>query len=190
MLKSELREIYRKKRAALGAESHAQNSLSIANQVLKLPLWNFSYFHLFLNEPPSSEVETSTLLTLLQGQDKNVVVPRVLPSRSMEHILHTDSTLFRANKWGIPEPVEGLKVEAEQIDVVFLPLLVFDINGNRLGYGKGYYDQFLRQCRPDVLKIGLSFFPPEDRVWKVEAHDIPMDACVTPDKMYRFNARV
>jgi 5-formyltetrahydrofolate cyclo-ligase len=189
MLKFELREIYRKKRAALSPELLAQNSLSIANQLLQWPLWDYSYFHLFLNESPSFEVDTSALLTVLQGQDKNVVVPRVVPPRSLEHILLTDNTLFRKNSWGIPEPVNGLEVEPKLIDVVFLPLLVYDQKGNRLGYGKGFYDGFLHQCRPDVLKIGLSFFPPEEKVWEVEAHDIPLDACATPDKIYRFNSR-
>lgn len=188
MLKSELREIYRNKRAALSPESLAQNSLSIANQVLLLPLWDYAYFHLFLNESPSTEVDTDALLSVLQGQDKNVVVPRVIPPRSLQHILLTDNTLFRSNNWGIPEPVEGLEVDPKLIDVVFLPLLVYDLKGNRLGYGKGYYDEFLRQCRPETLKIGLSFFPPEEIEWEVEAHDIPLDVCVSPNKIYRFSS--
>ena len=68
---------------------------------------------------------------------------------------------METNDWGIDEPKGGKIISPDKIDVVFVPLLACDYRGNRIGYGGGYYDRFLAQCKPDVLKIGLSFFPPE-----------------------------
>ena len=75
---------------------------------------------------------------------------------SMLHFLQDDEMYFEKNQYGIPEPIGGVTVDEKDIDIVFIPLLAFDELGNRVGYGKGYYDRFLSKCRKDVLKIGLS----------------------------------
>ena len=74
----------------------------------------------------------------------------------------------------------------EVLDVIFVPLLGFDIAGNRLGYGGGYYDRFLAECRPDAKKIGLSFFGNITEITNIEETDIPIDGCVTPEQYYTF----
>lgn len=190
MLKSELREIYRQKRAAIPLQEIAEKSMSVANHALALDVWQLSYFHIFLNQEGSSEVDTAPLLTLLQGRDKHVVIPKVEPPRSLSHYLLTDSTRLVPNRWGIPEPVDGIEVQADKIDLVFVPLLVYDTEGNRLGYGKGYYDDFLNACRPDCLRIGLSFFKAEKTTWAVEEHDIPLDGCLHPEGFDSFSGKL
>ena len=75
------------------------------------------------------------------------------------------------------------------IDVVFVPLLAFDTNGNRVGYGKGFYDKFLSQCQPETIKIGLSFFEAEEEIADVYQDDIRLDYCVTPNKIYDFSKK-
>jgi 5-formyltetrahydrofolate cyclo-ligase len=82
--------------------------------------------------------------------------------------------------------VDGLEVPVSKIDVVFVPLLAFDKNGNRVGYGKGFYDNFLAKCREDVIKIGLSFFEPEEIIDDVFKTDIRLDYCVTPFGINNF----
>jgi 5-formyltetrahydrofolate cyclo-ligase len=67
-----------------------------------------------------------------------------------------------------------------------LPLLCFDKHGHRVGYGKGYYDNFLGDCRPETIKIGLSLFEVEDEIDAIYADDVPLNFCVTPDKVYPF----
>ena len=96
------------------------------------------------------------------------------------------STPFVENKWGVPEPTSGDDVLPENIDVVLLPMLCFDLAGNRVGYGKGYYDRFLAECKPDVQKIGLCLADPIKLIEDASMHDIKMDICVTPGKVYRF----
>ena len=73
-----------------------------------------------------------------------------------------------------------------EIDVVFIPLLCFDKHGNRVGYGGGYYDKFLTKTKSSCLKIGLSFFEPVDFIQGINMNDIPLDMCVTPEKLYNF----
>jgi 5-formyltetrahydrofolate cyclo-ligase len=79
------------------------------------------------------------------------------PNFDLSHILLTDATPIKPNSYGIPEPTGGIAVSPATIEVVFVPLLAYDINGNRIGYGKGYYDRFLAQCDPKCNFIGLSF---------------------------------
>ena len=51
----------------------------------------------------------------------------------------------------------NLHFDHDQIDVVFVPLLIFDKQGHRIGYGKGYYDRFLSKCKKDTIKVGLAW---------------------------------
>jgi 5-formyltetrahydrofolate cyclo-ligase len=100
--------------------------------------------------------------------------------------LLTDSTVIKVNDWGIPEPVDGVEIPASKIEAVFIPLLVFDQKGNRIGYGKGFYDEFLSRCTKEVVKVGLSLFPAEKEIEEVNEHDVPLDYCVSPEKIYNF----
>ncbi|MEY3642146.1 MAG: hypothetical protein RLZZ149_74, partial [Pseudomonadota bacterium] len=97
-----------------------------------------------------------------------------------------DTTEFYLNQYGIPEPMGGIEIKAGQIDAAIIPLLAFDNIGNRVGYGKGYYDRFLANCRADVLKIGLSFFPPVSSIDDIENFDKKLDFCITPERVYAF----
>ncbi len=171
----------------LNDSSISDLSLILANQVLQIPIWDFFYFHIFLSIEEQKEIDTLPLITLLQGKDKNVVVPKVSGENSLENYLLTDSTPFKKNEWGIPEPIDGIVIPEEKIDVVFIPLLAFDEAGNRVGYGKGFYDTFLAKCRKETVKIGLSFFEAEpELISDVNKNDVPLDYCITPEKVYAF----
>ncbi|WP_420603758.1 5-formyltetrahydrofolate cyclo-ligase [Flagellimonas sp.] len=186
MLKHELRKKYKNLREELSSSDISDCSILLANHVLQIPIWDFFYFHIFLSIEENKEVDTLPLITLLQGKDKNIVIPKVSGPNSMENYLLTDNTVFKKNKWHIPEPVDGIKIPENQIDVVFMPLLAFDRKGNRVGYGKGFYDNFLHKCEKETLKIGLSFFEVEDNIDDVHENDVPLDYCVTPKRVYKF----
>lgn len=186
MLKKQLRLSYATLRNELSPDSRENFSLNIANRCLQLPVWDLQIFHIFLSIPQRNEVDTSFLLTVLQGKDKDIAVPKVSGKGELVHYLLTDATVFRNSRWGIPEPVSGIQLIPRQIDVVFLPLLAFDLEGYRVGYGGGFYDRFLANCREDVVKVGLSFFEPVAEISDRHPMDIPMDYCVTPEKIYSF----
>ena len=187
MLKKVLRIKYKELRASLSANEIDNKSLAIANKVLLLPIWKNTYFHVFLPITEHKEVNTEFILHLLAGKDKEIVVSKSdFATRKMTHFLLTDNTKIKKNEFNIPEPVTGLEVPANNIDVVFVPLLAFDKKGHRVGYGKGFYDQFLSQCKPEVIKIGLSFFEAEDLIEDIFDNDVKLDYCVTVDRVYEF----
>lgn len=187
MTKKEIRKKHKALRAALSTDEIETMSLAIANQSLSVDIWANQSFHLFLPIAEQKEVNTEYLLQILFGKDKNVVISRTdFDSLSMHHVLLTDSTTIKKNKYNIPEPVDGFPVDDQQIDVVFIPLLACDKQGNRVGYGKGFYDSFLEKCKADVVKIGLSFFQPEDEITDIWPGDIPLDILITPEEIFHF----
>ena len=187
MTKAELRKQYKLKRHSLTSEVIEDLSLKIANQVLQLPIWNHAYFHIFLTIEELKEVNTEYILNILLGKDKHVVISKSdFNSLEMTHYLLTDNTVIKKNNFNIPEPTDGIEVSTEKIDIVFVPLLAFDKKGHRVGYGKGFYDVFLNKCNPKTLKIGLSFFEPEEVIQKVTENDVKLDYCITPSKIFKF----
>lgn len=187
MTKTELRKLYKLKRHALNAEAIEDLSFEIANQLLKLPIWDKSYYHVFLSIQEFKEVNTETILNILSGKDKNIVISKSnFKTLEMTHYLLTDSTVIKIGHFNIPEPVDGIEISNEKIEVVFVPLLAFDKSGYRVGYGKGFYDIFLKKCHPKTLKIGLSFFEVEDVIEDTNENDIKLDFCVTPNQVYKF----
>ncbi|MEZ4778230.1 MAG: 5-formyltetrahydrofolate cyclo-ligase [Flavobacteriaceae bacterium] len=186
MEKPFLRKKYLEKRGQLTTEEIDSLSLAIANQSLKLPIWDKTYYHLFLSISEKKEVDTQYLLHILQGRDKSIVVPKAdFNSGAMKHLLLQENTPLKISSYGIPEPVEGIEIPSEKIDVVFVPLLAFDTHGNRIGYGKGFYDRFLKACNPGSTFVGLSFFEPEEQLEK-DPFDIPLHYCITPGKIHSF----
>ena len=184
--KSALRIEYRKRRDALTEDQIADWSIEISNRCLTLKLWEYSLYHLFITAEKNKEVDTSYLLSVLQGKDKQPVVPKMVDDHELEHCLLTDQTTLKLNRWGIPEPLLGIIISPQQIEVVFVPLLAFDQEGHRVGYGKGYYDRFLGECPKSTLKVGLSFFDPISKIEDIDTNDIALDYAITPDKVYSF----
>ena len=187
MNKTELRQKYKALRNSLSENEVEEMSLAIANKILILPLWEKTYFHIFLPITEQKEVNTEYILHILSGKDKEIIVSKAdFATRNMTHFLLTDNTKIKKNEYNIPEPVDGIEVPSNKIDVVFVPLLAFDKKGHRVGYGKGFYDKFLSECKPDAIKIGLSFFEPEELITDVFEGDIKLDYCVTPNSIHSF----
>ncbi|WP_373057350.1 5-formyltetrahydrofolate cyclo-ligase [Zunongwangia sp. H14] len=187
MKKTALRKKYKELRLALSEEEIEELSLKIANKALELPIWEYSFYHLFLSIAEQKEVDTEPLLHILLGKDKHVVLPKTeFQNNKLRNFLLTDTTTIRKNRWNIPEPEGGIEIEPQKIDVVFIPLLAFDEMGHRVGYGKGFYDKFLSECKKEVLKVGLSFFEAGSRIKNVLSSDIPLDFCITPELIYTF----
>ena len=187
MTKNELRAQYKVLRTHLSETEIEEKSLAIANGVLALDIWDKTYFHVFLPIEEQKEVNTEFLLHLLSGKDKEIVISKSnFTTRKMTHFLLTDNTKIKTNDYQIPEPVDGIEVPSSKIQVVFVPLLAFDTVGNRVGYGKGFYDQFLSECQPETIKIGLSFFEAENSIIDIFEKDVRLDFCITPKKCYRF----
>ncbi len=187
MLKKELRQKYKTLRIQISENELEDLSLAIANELLKLPIWEKTYFHIFLPIVEHKEVNTEFILHLLSGKDKEIIISKSdFETRNMTHFLLTDNTKIKKNEYNIPEPIDGIEVPTSKIEVVFVPLLAFDKAGHRAGYGKGFYDKFLSECKPETIKIGLSFFEAEAVIDDVFENDVKLDYCVTPNGIYQF----
>jgi 5-formyltetrahydrofolate cyclo-ligase len=106
----------------------------------------------------------------------------------LTHYSLDPSTALQVNRWEIPEPISDgqLPIDVAQIDLVLVPLLAFDVQGHRVGYGGGYYDRFLADCRSDCRKVGLSLFESVTRIDNPDATDIPLNSCITPTQLTVF----
>lgn len=188
MKKQALRKKNKELRKKLTPEQRDQYSLDIANQALDIDIWSFSYYHIFLPIEKQLEVNTEYLLSILQGMDKHIAISKSdFSNMEMHNYLLTDSTKIVVNEWGIPEPEGGIKISQEEIQVVFIPLLAYDHKGNRVGYGKGFYDRFLAKCPKEVIKVGVSYFEEESELIPAASTDIALDYCISPKKVYTYS---
>ena len=110
----------------------------------------------------------------------------MIDDEALEHYLLSDQTPLKLNRWGIPEPLSGIAITPQHMEVVFVPLLVFDLKGHRIGYGKGYYDRFLGECPNSTIKVGLSFFDPVSKIVDIDPYDVSLDYVVSPREVYNF----
>ena len=187
MDKKELRKKYKALRQTLSEKEIEDKSLAIANQLIQIKIWDKLYYHLFLTIAEQKEIDTEFILQVLAGKDKEIVISKCeFSTLGMIHYLLTDNTKIKKNSYNVPEPIDGIEVPDAKIDVVFVPLLAYDKAGNRVGYGKGFYDNFLSKCKPETIKIGLSFFPPEEIINGISENDVKLDYCVTPEMVIQF----
>ena len=189
MTKTELRKAYKEKRSQLSLqEAEKFTDLILINfQQIRLPF--ISFVHTYLASEKQGEADISALTRYLEFKNPGlkILVPKIdITSGDMQHFHFNDEVELVDNAFGIAEPAGGEIFSPGEIDLVLVPLLAFDKRGFRVGYGKGYYDRFLSECRQDVIKIGLSFFEPEEQIDDINQFDIPLNYCVTPQHVFEF----
>ncbi|MEP6951191.1 MAG: 5-formyltetrahydrofolate cyclo-ligase [Ginsengibacter sp.] len=189
MTKAELRKIYKEKRSGLSfGEAEKFTDLILINfQKISLPF--ISHVHTYMASGKLGEADPSSLTRYLEFKNPGLIilVPKIdTTSGDMQHYHFSDEVELVTNTFGITEPAGGETFSADEIDLILVPLLAFDKKGYRVGYGKGYYDRFLSECRRDAIKIGLSFFGPEEEVDDINQFDIPLNYCVTPQEVIEF----
>ncbi|MEJ6681989.1 MAG: 5-formyltetrahydrofolate cyclo-ligase [Flavobacteriales bacterium] len=178
MTKKEARKKFRYLRDLLSEDLIQLASHSICEQLTEVDLTDKTV-HVFLPIKRLKEIdlwefihhcyiERVTVCTSVSNFDNH----------SMKTILLTPETELKENEWGILEPTNGRELSAKDIDLIILPLLYADEDGNRVGYGKGFYDRFLAQCRTDVKKIGVNYFAHKDSIEDTEPTDLKIDVLV------------
>ncbi|HSK71282.1 MAG TPA: 5-formyltetrahydrofolate cyclo-ligase [Pyrinomonadaceae bacterium] len=190
MLKSELRKIYLGKKKSLSPEERSEKNRQIADNFFQnFDLSRIRFLHCFLPIKKFNEIDTGIIFGRIWQDFPEIetLVPRVnFQTSEIENLKFTSETELVQNSWQIYEPAHNELVEAEEIDLVLVPLLCFDERGYRVGYGKGFYDRFLSRCRKDCSKIGLSYFPPAAEIEGVHEFDVKLDFCVTPEKVFEI----
>lgn len=189
MQKKEARELYRDKRMALSEQERMKldDLLLIQFQSADLPFINslLSYWPIEENNEPDTHLFTEFLK--FRNPELKVCYPvSDFKNGDMQAIATDIDTAFTKKELNIYEPEHGEIVSQQEIDMVFVPLLIFDKNGYRVGYGKGFYDKYLAGCREDCIKAGFSYFEPLDSIDGRHEFDVPLDLCITPQNVYVF----
>lgn len=193
MLKAELRKIYLTRQKNLSPEERKQKSREIADRFFQeFDLMRINFLHVFLPIEKFNEIDTSLIYEQIRRGFPHIelVVPRVnRQTNEIENLAFKPETKLIQSSWQIYEPAGNNLIETEKIDLVLVPLLCFDREGHRVGYGKGFYDRLLQSCRRDCLKIGLSYFPAVEKISDANEFDVKLDFCITPEKVYRLNSK-
>lgn len=187
MDKSALREKYRQLRLQLPPGELERLSEVIVEQTLTHFQLSEKTISLFLPIERQKEINTYLLWERARSVGATVAIPKSnFDTMEMRHYLFEHTDQLEINDKGIPEPKKGKIIAADRFDIVFVPLLAADKQGNRVGYGKGFYDRFLRKCSPSCQFIGLHYFDLEEKIEDVLPTDIRLNAIVTPEKVIRF----
>ena len=142
--------------------------------------------HYESSDESKNEVNTNDILSFILNKNKRVIVPKMI-NNNLIHLEIDQNTKFNTNKFGIREPISKVKFDTSLIEIIIVPLLVFDKSGHRVGYGGGYYDRFMNDIKNDVIKVGLSLFDPVDKISDINEKDIQLNFVVTPSRTYKFN---
>jgi 5-formyltetrahydrofolate cyclo-ligase len=190
MTKAELRKISNQARKALSDADVQALSLKLLEQFKNLDFSSIQTIHIFLPIKEKKEPDTFLLIDWLQKHHPQIKI--IVPKADFNTLLMTHHAFdghedLKPNLFNILEPQKA-DLHTGDIDLVLVPLLVFDHQGYRVGYGKGFYDRFLKGIK--TIKVGISLFEPVDEIADPDEHDIPLDACITPQRRYDFHAQV
>lgn len=181
MKKSELRKLYKRKRKELTKEQVISLQKNIYKQVFFLDFSKVTSIHVFLSIEKQYEIDTQPIIDFLRVLGKTIVISKSdFKTNTLEHYLYNENTRLEVNEYGIPEPVNAESIAVENIDLVFVPMLISDAKNYRVGYGKGFYDRFLKECKSTVKTIGLNFFEPITSIEDVDEHDVALQKVIYP----------
>jgi len=187
MKKSELRKKYLEKRKSLSDKDIFQ----LSNGIFKNFIHYFKPFsgqkvHIFIPIEKFKEMNTHIFISYFLSRNIRVFVPKIADERLISVEIFEYSK-FELNQWQISEPVSNEDSGILDFDFVITPLLYCDRYGNRVGYGKGFYDGFFETVSEETKKIGVNYFNPDENVDDVWENDIPLDYLVTPTEVLSFS---
>ena len=181
-----------RRRALTTAEVARRSELLAAHLFQNFPVAEWRWLHTFLPLAAKHEPDTWAIIRRIWAERPAVrLAAPVVQSDgvSLKHYELTAAMPLRANRWGIPEPAgTAAEIAAAAFDAVLVPLLACDAAGQRVGYGGGFYDRFLAQCRPGTAFIGLNVLDeaPAGSVADALPTDVPLTALITPGGVWQF----
>ena len=132
--------------------------------------------------PCNHEIDDLDMLYFLKNKKANIFLPIIRENKQMDFFEWINKDPLRINKYGIPEPILVKKVYP---DLIFVPLVAYDPDLNRLGYGGGFYDRYLEKIAKikKILKIGLGFSYQELKKIPIQNKNRNLDLIITEKKI-------
>lgn len=189
MKKAAARKLYNQKRKDLSYSDKLKwDDLILINfQTIELPFLDAVFSFYPMEERNEVNVFLITDYLHFRNPSLQIAYPKMaIQEPNMEAVACKADTVFEANAINILEPLENKIIPPEDLDLVIVPMLVCDGKGNRVGYGKGYYDRYLSRCNRSCVKVGVSYFEPIDTVEDADEFDVALNFCITPQKAYVF----
>lgn len=137
-----------------------------------------------------NEFDSAPLMKAIWDAKKNCYLPILSKTNTLEFALYDSHTVLKSNRYCILEPDTSLYFPLDQLDLVLMPLVAFDLQGHRLGMGGGYYDrtfQFLQDnIIPKPFMLGLAYEFQKMEHMPVDPWDISMNGVLTEEQLYLF----
>ena len=183
--KKSLRKFYQHQRMQLLDSQLASNNVAIFENVVSLiEFKRAETIHIYASMSERNEVDTYSIIDYALKEKKKVIVPVMMDAGKLKHCEIDSTKSLEKNSWGVPEPVNQKLLDEVNPDVIFVPMLAGDLQKNRLGYGKGYYDRFLATTK--CVKAGLLFEKQlSTESIPDEKYDVPLDILITEKKILR-----
>ncbi|MFN7065067.1 MAG: 5-formyltetrahydrofolate cyclo-ligase [Aquificaceae bacterium] len=179
--KKELRRLYIDKREKLSKEERERLSESIVNSILNLEDIRKAK-KLLLFCPLRGEPDITPLFSWVRDEGKRLLLPRV-EGKELKLIEVDSHEDLSPGAFCILEPTGNKEVSPEEVDFALIPGVLFDREGYRIGFGRGYFDRLL--CRLGGLKVGVCYdFQVVERLPR-DSWDKPVDLVATEEKIYK-----
>ena len=194
--RTQLRKTLRQQRRALSTELQHQHAQKLTRQLCRHAIYRIAK-RIGLYLPTDGEIDTTYLIEKAWREKKRVYLP-VIPKfgRALFFAPYKPNSLMQANRFGISEPVCSSHqwLRARQLNLILLPLVAFDAQGNRLGMGGGFYDSSLsftryRKQNHSPTLIGLAHELQKVPQLPCESWDIPLNAVATEATLYKFGKK-
>ena len=132
--------------------------------------------------PCNHEIDDLDMLNFLREKKTNISLPIIRENKQMDFFEWTNKDPLKINEYGIAEPISSKKIYP---DVIFVPLVAYDDDLNRLGYGGGFYDRYFEKIKKikKILKIGLAFSYQKLKKIPINKHDKKLDLIITEKKI-------
>ncbi len=186
--KEDIRKHYLSERNALDATVQIQASQRVCERILSLQLYKNAQ-HIALYQAIDKEIDTHQILLNALRQQKQIYLPVIQPGETLNFVEFEKHDRLALNRFKIPEPTRQEPFPIESLDILFMPLVAFDIRGARLGRGKGYYDKALMHQKPKKI-IGVAYaFQYHPEQIPCDTWDIPLDGVITEQSVIWFNLK-
>ena len=134
--------------------------------------------------PSNFEIDDLEILNLLDKKNYKISLPKIKKNNQMNFFNWSNDEPLKINKFGIPEPISKKIIYP---DILLIPLVAYDDNSNRLGYGGGFYDRYIKKIEmiKKIIKIGLAFSYQQVKKVPINQYDKKLDFIITEKEILK-----